>query len=176
MSERGWKVSIVGHGLVDPRTLAPHPRNPKVHPREQDEVVAASLRELGWVKSLTINRVTGHVLDGHERLALALAQGVAAVPVEYVEVAAAEEGKALLVLDQSAALALPHMGRWAALRGAVQTEESALLEMWTQFARQQGVEAWPAREDVPAREAAPQGMARCPHCGQRWNGAEEHTL
>jgi DNA methylase len=142
MSERRWRTRIVGHGEVDPRTLVLDPRNPKVHPPEQDRVVDASLTSLGWVKSVQVNTATGQVVDGHERVELALRYGEKAVPVEYVELTQAEAAEALLTLDQSAQLAMAHMGRWAALRAEVETQEPALLEFWGQFAASQGVESY----------------------------------
>ena len=143
MAERQWVSRIVGHADVDPHTLVEHPQNPKVHPPEQDAVVDGSLRTLGWVKSVQVNRRSGRVVDGHERVTLALRHGEATVPVEYVELTEAEEALALLTLDQSAALALPHLGRWAELRAEAerQTQEPALLEFWAQFAAEQGLEA-----------------------------------
>jgi site-specific DNA-methyltransferase (adenine-specific)/site-specific DNA-methyltransferase (cytosine-N4-specific) len=137
MSEpRRWKVSIVGHGEVDPRTVVAHPLNPKVHTAEQDAVVEASLRELGWVKSVLINEVTGHLLDGHERLELAILRGEATVPVEYVRLAEADEGKALLLLDPSGQLARTHVQRWAALQREVRTDEAVLRAFFAQQAAQ----------------------------------------
>ena len=132
MSERRWANKIVGHAEVDPRTLVEHPRNPKVHPPEQDVVVDASLVQLGWVKSVQVNEVTGHVVDGHERLALALQYGEPLVPVEYVRIPEELEGSALLTLDASAALAQRHVEHWQALHREAQrqTQDASLLGLW----------------------------------------------
>jgi site-specific DNA-methyltransferase (adenine-specific) len=132
---RLWEMKVVGHALVDPRTLTAHPDNPKTHPVEQDVVVEASLRELGWLKSIVVNTTTGRVLDGHERLALALRRGMREVPVEYVALAAADEGKALMLLDATAALAVRHAERWAKLAGAARTEEPVLRGFWERLGR-----------------------------------------
>jgi len=134
MSERRWKVSIVGHGEVDPRTIVLHPQNPKAHPREQHEVVGASLEELGWLKGVMINRVTGHLLDGEERVTLAIAQGERTVPVDYVEVPAEHEATVLRVLDQSAALARMDVERWRALAAGSPAPVSGVLRAF--FAEQ----------------------------------------
>jgi DNA methylase len=156
MSERRWRTRIVGHGEVDPRTLVRNPRNPKVHPPEQGEVVDGSLLAIGWVQSIQVNVVTGYLVDGDERVQLALAHGEPVVPVEYVELTEAEEAVALLTLDQSAQLAMAHMGRWAALRAEVETEEPALLAFWGQFAASQGVEEYgaPVAEPREVEESA----------------------
>jgi DNA methylase len=131
----GWDIRIVGHAVVDPRTLTPHPLNPKIHPVEQDQVVEASLRELGWLKALLVNRVTGHILDGHERQELAIRRGVTAVPVDYVELAEADEGTALRLLDPSAQLAKTQVERWAALHRAQTPQEPVLQAFFAQLAR-----------------------------------------
>lgn len=139
MSERApWKVSIVDQDEVDPRTLVEHPLNPKIHTAEQDAVVKASLTELGWLRRVLWNRRTGHVLDGHERLKLAIAHGEATVPRDIADIPEADEGKVLLLLDQSANLAEPDPERWQVLRDAVQTEEPAISSFFASFAAQQG--------------------------------------
>lgn len=162
---RRWETRIVGHADVDPRTLAPHPLNPKVHPPEQDAVVEASLGQVGWLKSVQVNTTTGHVLDGHERIAVAIRRGEATVPVEYVTIPEADEAVALLTLDQSAQLAMAHMGRWAELRRQAQTEEPALLEFWAQYAAGQGVDG-EAEPGVPEPREAPARVETCPQCGR----------
>jgi ParB-like chromosome segregation protein Spo0J len=61
--------------------------------------------ELGFIRSVTVNRVTGHIVDGHERVFQALQAGQPTIDVEYVELSEADERKALAVLDRSAELA-----------------------------------------------------------------------
>lgn len=136
-----WVVRLVGQDEVDPRTLVEHPRNPKIHTGEQDRVVTASLNELGWLRRVLWNRRTGHVLDGHERLKLAIAEGERTVPRDICDVAEADEPKVLLLLDQTANLAQPALERWAALREDVRTEEPALLDFFASWAADHGVTA-----------------------------------
>jgi hypothetical protein len=160
VSERRWPVAIVGQGDEDPRTLLPHPHNPKRHPPEQDAVVRASLGRWGWLRRGLKNLTTGHILDGHERIKLAIAEGEATVPLDYCQIPEEEEAGVLLTLDSSAALAQPHLERWAQLRAEAeaQTQEPALLEMWAQFAQayapQGGPDTrtarWKATDDAPA--------------------------
>ena len=103
--QRKWQTKIVGHDRVDPATLTPHPLNWRTHPEEQDAVVRASIAEHGVVKSILVNRTTGHVLDGHERLALALADDEPLVDVEYAEVPPEQEAAVLMSLDPTSAMA-----------------------------------------------------------------------
>jgi hypothetical protein len=163
MSEGPWPVSIVGQGEEDPRTLVLHPLNPKVHPPAQDAVVAASLGRWGWLRRGLKNVTTGHILDGHERIKLAIARGEATVPLDYCQIPESEEGAVLLTLDQSAALAQPHWERWSALHREAQAQQHGpeLLAFWAQFAAQQageevevgrGAAGWQERDDAAGEQ------------------------
>jgi hypothetical protein len=62
-----WKNRIVGHGEEEPEQLLANPLNFRRHPGPQFEALRGSLSELGWVKGVLVNRLTGHVVDGHAR-------------------------------------------------------------------------------------------------------------
>lgn len=154
VSEGKWKVAIVGHGEVDPRTLLPHPDNPKIHPPEQDEVIDASLGEFGWLDEVLINRVTGHMLDGHERVERAIVHNQPTVPARYCAVAAEDEGKVLMLLDPSGQLAKLHVGKWAKLQQEAKTPSPVLRAFFGEMiARTQGATS----EDVEEPGTATDG-------------------
>jgi DNA methylase len=112
-------------------------------------------------------------VDGDERVQVAIAHGEPVVPVEYVELTEAEEAVALLTLDQSAQLAIAHMGRWAALRAEVETEEPALLSFWGEFAAGQGVEAYGEPVAAPREvEEAAGGPDQVDEAVGRWQVRE----
>lgn len=69
-----WRNRIVGHADVPPAELVPNPRNWRSHPLEQQRALAGALAEVGWVAEVLVNRTTGHVVDGHLRIELALAR------------------------------------------------------------------------------------------------------
>ena len=73
VSAAGWRNRIVGHADVSPAELVPNPRNWRTHPPEQQRALAGALAEVGWVAEVLVNRTTGHVVDGHLRIELALA-------------------------------------------------------------------------------------------------------
>jgi hypothetical protein len=101
-----WRSKIVGHEKVEAGQLMANPFNHRRHPEKQRKVVAASINELGFIKSVIVNKVTGHIVDGHERVMQALGVGEETlVDVEYVELSPEDEKKALLVLDASSELA-----------------------------------------------------------------------
>lgn len=102
---RQLRSRIVGHDRVDAATLLANPFNHRRHSKKQQAVVSASLDELGIVKSIIVNRTTGHLVDGHDRLRDAISRGPGTlVDVEYIELSPVEEKKALAMLDAMVAL------------------------------------------------------------------------
>lgn len=101
-----WTSRIVGHEKVRADQLMANPFNHRQHPMKQRKVVEASIKEIGFVKSVLVNKTTGRIVDGHERVMQALDSGDdTMVDVEYVELSEEEELKALLLLDASSELA-----------------------------------------------------------------------
>ena len=100
-----WRSRIVGHGRVDPEELTGNPRNHRTHPQRQRDVVRDSIEEFGFVKSVLVNKTTGFIVDGHERVWQALNakenDPSVLVDVEYVELSESEEAAVLAVLDLS---------------------------------------------------------------------------
>ena len=86
-----WRNRITGHADVAPASLLPNPANWRRHPSRQQRALAGALGEVGWVAAVMVNQVTGHLVDGHLRLELALARGEPTIPVAYVELSEAEE-------------------------------------------------------------------------------------
>lgn len=93
-------------GDADPGDLIPNPLNWRKHPEEQAQRLEQVLEQVGWVSEVIVNRTTGHLVDGHLRVGLALARNEASVPVTYVELSAAEEALTLASLDPLSALAI----------------------------------------------------------------------
>lgn len=89
---------IVRHDAVPPDQLLADPWNYRRHAAAQRAALHGSLCELGWTRSVLVNGTTGHVLDGHTRIAEAL-NAREPVPVEYVLLTDEEEAVALAVLD-----------------------------------------------------------------------------
>ncbi len=100
-----WATRIVGHTHETPESLLAHPFNYRRHPGEQRDALRGSLTSFGWVKSVTVNRRTQHVIDGHARIEEAISKGEGTVPVEWVDMSEDEERIALAVLDPISAMA-----------------------------------------------------------------------
>lgn len=104
-----WKNRIVGHGEEPPEQLLANPANWRLHPKEQQQALAGALSEVGWVAQVMVNKTTGHVVDGHLRVELAISRHEPTVPVAYVELS--EEGERLVLASLDPLAAINASGR-----------------------------------------------------------------
>lgn len=100
-----WASRITGHADIAPDQLLANPRNWRTHPRAQQEALKGALDQVGWVQQVLVNQRTGHLVDGHLRVQLALRHGAPTVPVTYVDLSEEEEGLVLASLDPISAMA-----------------------------------------------------------------------
>ena len=101
-----WKNRIHAEGEEPPENLLANPLNWRVHPALQQEAVAAALDQVGWIQRVVVNSTTGHVIDGHLRVAIAISKGERSVPVSYVKLSPDEERLALATFDPLGSLAV----------------------------------------------------------------------
>lgn len=104
MTQKKWKNRIVRSGEVDPKTLVPNPDNWRKHPKYQEQTMAGILDDIGWIQDVIVNEHTGHLIDGHLRVEIALKNKEPLVPVKYVDLTEEEERKALVTFDPIAAM------------------------------------------------------------------------
>jgi hypothetical protein len=131
-----WKSRIVGSGKVTPRELMPNPKNWRTHPVFQRHAMREQLERIGWVQQVIVNRVTGRLIDGHLRVALALETGQREVPVTFVELDEADEALALATIDPLAALAIVDGPKLDELLREVEIGEGKLAEFLTELGTQ----------------------------------------
>lgn len=124
-----WKNKIIGHDNVPPEQLMAHPENWRIHPKFQQEALRGVINDVGYIKSVTVNKRSGRVIDGHLRVTLALRDSIPTIPVEYVDLTEEEEAEALLTLDPIAALAGSDKDNLEALLSQVNTDNSAVMEL-----------------------------------------------
>lgn len=141
-----WEPHIVGWDMVSPESLLAHPQNFRRHPAAQREALRGSLNELGIIAPCLVNKVTGHLLDGHARVEEYLSAGVESVPVAYVEVPEEKEALALLSLDPIAAMAEADKEQLDALLHEVATAEPGLQAMLADLAKDAGLHGGKASE------------------------------
>lgn len=100
-----WKNRIVDHGEEVPDQLLANPLNWRTHPKFQQQALSAVLEEVGIVQQVIVNRRTGHLVDGHLRVTLAMRRDEPSIPVIYVDLSEEEEKKILVTFDPLSALA-----------------------------------------------------------------------
>ena len=123
-----WRLRITGRGTVAPGTLQAHPQNWREHPKAQARALASVLDEVGWVQQVVVNRTTGHIVDGHLRVELAVERGEQEIPVLYVELTEAEEATILAALDPLAGMATTNQAKLAELMAAASLSDQALRD------------------------------------------------
>lgn len=100
-----WRNRITGTGEEAPDQLMANPQNHRLHPKEQQKIMAGVLDEIGWIQEVIVNTTTGHLIDGHLRVEIAMREEEPAIPVTYVELTEDEERKALATLDPITSMA-----------------------------------------------------------------------
>ena len=131
---------IVGHGEEAVDQLLANTLNYRLHPDNQQHALAGSIDDIGFIRSVTVNRRTGRVVDGHLRVTLAARSGVATLPVEYVDLSEAEEAQALLSLDPIAAMAASDREKLDELMRTVQSDDERVQAMLSEMAEREGLE------------------------------------
>jgi len=116
-----------------------NPLNYRLHPDNQQQALAGAIDDIGFIRSVTVNKRTGRVVDGHLRVTLAARSGVETLPVEYVDLDEAEEAQALLSLDPIAAMAGTDKDRLEELLESVQSEDERVQEMLDEIRRENGL-------------------------------------
>ena len=150
-----WRNRIVGHEEVDPLTLTPHPQNIYLHPMPQRKAVTASLGEIGQVRTIVANQRTRHILNGHLRVEIAIAENIPTVPVTWIDVTEDEERVILVFFDRIGEQATIETNRLTDLLQEVFPDHSTLQGMLDDWAAQFETyeEPFMALPDIPAEPA-----------------------
>lgn len=135
-----WRNRIIGSGEEDPTQLLANPLNFRIHPRPQQDALSGVLSEVGWVQQVLINQQTGHVIDGHLRVELAISRCEPTVPVLYVDLTPAEEALILATLDPIGAMAAMDAPKLEELIREVQTGDAGLQAMLAELAAANGLD------------------------------------
>jgi hypothetical protein len=144
---------IIAHLTVRAGDLVPHPLQFRLHPDAQRDALAASLREVGFARSLLGYRLPDgriQLIDGHLRRGI---DPEMQVTVELLDVTADEARKLLLTLDPLSALADTDGEMAAELARMVGTDEQALQELWESLADQLTLEELLKEDEAPPAPA-----------------------
>ncbi|HET9023032.1 MAG TPA: hypothetical protein VFN64_00580 [Burkholderiaceae bacterium] len=115
-----FRNRIVGVGEEPPDQLLANPANAwKIHPEVQQDELEKVMETVGWVRRVLVNRRTGHVVDGHLRVQLALRRQEETVPVTYVDISEAEEKLLITVMDPLAGMVIADREALAEIRTEV---------------------------------------------------------
>ena len=163
-AREGWQNRIVGHGEEAPDQLLANPENWRIHPKPQQDALAGVLDQVGWVQDVIVNRRTGHVVDGHLRVSLAISREEEAVPVVYVDLDEHEERLILATLDPLAAMAATDSTKLDELLREVSTGDAALQAMLSDLA-----ESAVILNEKPAVEDPGPQIDRAEELRQKWS-------
>jgi len=153
-----WKSRIVSEGVEAPDQLLANPGNYRIHPQTQQKALQASLANIGWVQRILVNKNTGHVVDGHARIELAISNGETEVPVTYLDLTEQEEKLILATYDPISAMAVNDQDMLNDLIKDISTESQALQELIGSLYKE------PAMADE-AKSSSTKKLTTCPHCG-----------
>ena len=124
-----WDNRIVGHGEVDPTQLLANPLNWRIHPQAQQEALEGVLTDVGWVDEVIVNKRSGFVIDGHLRVALAIRDEQATIPVKYVDLNDAEEKIVLATIDPIASIAATDKDKLKELFDSIETDNEQIKDL-----------------------------------------------
>jgi ParB-like chromosome segregation protein Spo0J len=123
-----WRNRIVAHDEIAPDQLLANPWNWRIHSQLQEQALKGVLVDIGWVRTVLVNQRTGHVVDGHLRVATAISEGQPTVPVDYVDLSDEEEKAILATLDPLAGMATTDVEKQAELLKEIHATGSEALK------------------------------------------------
>jgi hypothetical protein len=101
-----WQKKIINHTQVDPRTLTPHPDNPRKHTTEEMALFRERVSKQGELDEIKVSIKTRHIINGHMRHQIAVEDGETHVWVTWLDLNPEEELEALFFYDQFAKMAV----------------------------------------------------------------------
>jgi hypothetical protein len=132
--ESTWKNRIVGYGEEQPDQLLANPLNWRTHSKAQQTALKGVLDDVGYVQNIIVNKRTGHLVDGHLRVTLALRHKQPTVPVTYVDLSESEEALILTTLDPIGQMAGTDRANLAALMEQFNSVNTSVQELVSEIA------------------------------------------
>jgi hypothetical protein len=163
----GWEIRVEGEGVAPAGQFLANPANWRKHPIGQTLALKGSLDEVGWVRRVLVNKRSSSkwgpdqgvetLLDGHDRVELALQQGEdTPVPYEYVDLDPGEEAFVLATLDPIGAMARSDSQKLDELLRQVKTESIPIQEMLAKVAEEAGLYSGKVRGEEGEYDISPE--------------------
>jgi hypothetical protein len=130
---------IIGHSEERLDQLLANPRNFRFHPDNQQQALAGSIDEVGFIRSLSVNKNSGAIIDGHARVAILMRSNVEKVMVEWLDLTDEEEAKAILMMDAIAEMAAKDKEKLDALMREVQSDDERVQQMIADMGAKEGL-------------------------------------
>ena len=164
-----WKNRIVETADMAVKDLKANPKNWRKHPQAQQNALSGVLDAVGWVAPVIFNRQTGHLIDGHLRLELAVKRKEKTLPVSVVDLSPEEEAMILATFDPIAAMAEADRQMLAGLMQFIETEDEAIRDLLRNTAAEPAPFVLPDEEPEYDESCADDvKMTRCPECGHEF--------
>jgi hypothetical protein len=147
---------IIAHLTLRAGDLVPHPLQFRLHPDIQRNALAASLKEVGFARSLLGYRLADgriQLIDGHLRRDI---DPDMEVTVELVDVTADEARKLLLTIDPLAGYAETDPEMAAELARMVATDDEYLQQLWDSLSDSPTIEDLLPKTEPPAPDVKEQ--------------------
>lgn len=166
-----WQNRITRYGEQAADQFLANPLNPRRHPQPQRDAVKGSLDTLGWIAPVIVNKRTGYMIDGHERVMQALEQGDD-TPVPFIEVDLSEDEErlALASFDWITQMAAYDRDSLDTLLKQVNTDDAALQSLLSELAMNEGITppdfAPVGIDDQPRLDE--KAKCTCPNCGHEF--------
>lgn len=173
-----YRNRILQTAMVPAGQLLANPANPFLHSHEQETVLDAMLREVGFIAHVVVNRRTDKswgrdrgvdtIVDGHLRVQAALSRGGEEqdVPVAYIDVTRNEENALLASVNPIAMMTGTDREKLDALVAELPDD---LQELTAVLRAEQK-----ALKHLVEFEAVDESLHTdycCPKCGYEWSGS-----
>lgn len=171
-----WRSKIVGHDRVAPDQLVANPLNYRKHPQAQRDALKAAIEEVGFIRSVTVNKRTGNLIDGHERVWQALTSEQPLIDVEYVDLSEEEEKLALATMDPISEMATTDGEILDQLLRDVNTGSEHLQQLLSDMASDAGILDGLTAGEVVEDEVPPPPVDPITQPGDLWILGEHRLL
>lgn len=139
-------------GKVNLDEILFNPQNWRIHPDSQQQALAGTIDSIGYLDPIEINLKTGHLMDGHARVALAARSGWKEIDADYYDLTEEEERQYLLSKDTIAAMAASDRQKVDELLHLVQSDDERVQQMMAEIAEREGL----YQDENAGRDAEPQ--------------------